>query len=122
MRTVLYTHDLIPITVLDLPKHALEILHERGSVRLATQPPIQTRYDPEAARVALQHLRIEIVTITAEPLVRGRAEAWMLFTRDEESALALKAAFLPGQAREVRDREATAFCAGIVHALGLSDQ
>lgn len=116
MRTVLYTHDLIPITVIDLPAGAMECIHERGSLVLQAVPPLQFR---ECRDEPPMRLNLPTVRITAEPLWRGKAKAWMLFTSDEESALALKAAFLPGQQREVRDRERTAFVQGVLHAISM---
>lgn len=116
MRTVLYTHDLIPITVLDLPAKAMRLIEERGYVRCEALEPMPLTVD-ESRRPYPPRLRV--VTITAERFCRGRTEAWMLFTHDEESAMRLKAAFLPGQTGEVRAREQRAFAQGLLTAIGL---
>lgn len=115
MRAVLYTHDLEPITVLELKPWAWDFLERTGIVRLhVPMPPANT---PWSGPPVMEPLRI--VTIQAERLCRGSQEHLMLFTRDEESALLLESAFLPGQHRRVQDRERMAFAQGFLHALDL---
>jgi len=115
MRVVLYADDMEPITVIDLPPMATRYLNERGMVRLAVQlPPMLSVL---AAQQAPMLDDCKTVTIFAERLVRHSREHMMLFTRDDESALLLKSAFLPGQQAEFQERERTAFARGFLEAL-----
>lgn len=114
MRAVLYADDMEPITVVELPEFAEEYLAERGMVRLAVMRP------PEWVIPATQPPKFEkltTVTIVAERLVRNGRAHMMLFTRDEESALLLKCAFLPGQQAGLQEREREAFARGFLEAL-----
>lgn len=112
MRAVLYTFDLEPITVLELPAEAMRYLRKEGAVNLQVIEPLSfgIHLDPSTP-VTLKYVRI-----VAEPLRRREHETLMLFTADEESALLLKAAFLPGQHSAVRERERRAFAKGVLVA------
>ena len=57
------------------------------------------------------------MTIFAERFIRRGQEYMMLVTRDEENALLLKCAFLPGQQAGLQERERTAFTRGFLDAL-----
>lgn len=115
MRVVLYADDMEPITVIDLPALAEVYLNERGMVLLAVMLP------PMLSVIAAQHPpgrdSIKTVEIFAERIVRHGREHMMLFTRDEESALLLKCAFLPGQQAGLQERERDAFARGFLDAL-----
>lgn len=115
MRAVLYADDFEPITVFELDPWAHQYLIEQGQVRLAVMPRLVGIYNGEDDSRLEMHRWI--VNITAESLIRKGRETLMLFTRDEEQALMLKAAFLPGQYQEVQDRESAAFAKGFLHAL-----
>lgn len=110
MNAVLYTKDLEPITVVDIPISLWEMLAAGSRIRLPVRLPL-----------TLEHLRsppmMRTVEIFGELFCRRGARSLMLFTNDEESALLLRASFLPGQNREVQSRERQAFVAGIVRAL-----
>ncbi|WAB91980.1 hypothetical protein OSS47_28345 [Pseudomonas citronellolis] len=112
MKAVLYTHDLEPITVIDLEPWAWEFLEQHGSVVLQVQTPptIEQLRNPML-------LTMQMVRITAEKLIRRNHRTLMLFTADEEPALLLKSAFLAGQNRDVQERERAAFARGFLHAL-----
>jgi len=115
MRVVLYADDMEPITVIDLPAMAEGYLNETGMVRLAVKlPPMLSVM---AAQQAPVHDVLKTVTIFAERFVRRGREHTMLFTRDEESALLLKCAFLPGQQSGLQERERAAFAHGFLDAL-----
>lgn len=115
MRVVLYADDMEPITVIDLPAMAEGYLNERGMVRLAVMlPPMLSVL---AASQPPMREDLKTVTIYAERFIRHGREHMMLFTRDEESALLLKCAFLPGQQAGLQERERTAFARGFLEAL-----
>ncbi len=115
MRVVLYADDMEPITVIDLPTMAERYLSERGMVRLAVRlPPMLSVL---AAKQAPRFDDCKTVTIFCERFIRNGHEHMMLFTRDEEGALLLKCAFLPGQQAGIQERERTAFARGLLEAL-----
>lgn len=60
---------------------------------------------------------MKTVRIIAEPVRRGSHGHLMLFTEDEENALLLKSAFLPGQRHEVLSERADAFAQGFMKAI-----
>ena len=113
MRAVLYAEDFEPITVIELTPFAADHLQQRGMVRLAVQTPVQV----SSTHTALSDFSFRTVTIHAELLRRGKHTHLMLFTQDEESALLLKSAFLPGQHKDVQGREKQAFAQGFISAL-----
>lgn len=118
MRAVLYAHDMEPITVIHLESWAWEFLRDHGSVRLAVIPPAQAFFDPDAMSAPTRGTNW-IVHITAELLVRGKHRSLMLFTNDEEAALLLKSELLPGQHKDVQNRERSAFARGFMDALNM---
>lgn len=115
MKAVLYANDFEPITVIQIEPWAYQFLIKTGNVRLAVHPRQIAMFDPQATPV--MEMNKYIVNITAERIRRGPHEALMLFTNDEEAALLLKAAFLPGQYFEVQERESDSFAKGLLHAI-----
>jgi hypothetical protein len=113
MQAVLYTHALEPITVVDIPIWLWDRLLAGEVIRLAVQEP--PKLVPSFESVVNTKLRI--VNIFGERIRRREHEALMLFTSDEESALILKADFLPGQRGELQSRERRAFAKGFIKAL-----
>ena len=111
-RAVLYAHDMEPITVLQLSDAAHNHLGSHGQVTIPVMGPVQLFRIDESPSAQFRTVRI-----TAEVLRKGDKKHMMLFTHDEESALLLKSAFLPGQQRAVQDREARAFGLGFLDAL-----
>lgn len=115
MRVVLYADDMEPITVIDLSALAHGYLKKLGMVKLAVMlPPLLSVL--AAAQMPMQADN-KTVTIFAERFIRHGREHMMLFTRDEESALLLKCAFLPGQQAGLQERERVAFARGFIEAL-----
>lgn len=114
MRAVLYAYDLEPITVLELTPLAWDFLVERGVVRLPVPP--QPSLIPSHGSVP-RSFELRTVTIHAETFVRDRQRSLMLFTHDEETALLLKSALLPGQIKDHRDAERAAWARGFMAAL-----
>jgi hypothetical protein len=108
-----------PITVIELEPWAWQFLREQRSVRLAVHRQVSAHYDPDAENAPTFDMGKWIVHITAEVLVRGKHTSLMLFTNDEEAALLLKSELLPGQHRDVQDREKAAMAKGFMSALNM---
>ena len=115
MRAVLYTHDMIPITVMDVPREWMKFLEERGCLWLAVRPSFGLVAPDDS--ITAKMFDIRKVCITIEPFIRRGQRHWMLFTQDEEAALLLKSTFLPGQHKEVMAREDAAFAKGFWTAI-----
>lgn len=113
MRAVLYAYDLEPITIIDVPHGAMDYLRKHGIVR------IHVPTFPKASFPLSSPIQTEFkhVTIRAEKFVFGDQETMMLFTHDEETALQMKAAFLPGQLGAIQDMQRNAFAYGFLTAL-----
>lgn len=114
-RCVLYTHDFEPITVLALTRSVIEYLAKHQRVNLAVMEPLNLSAICDSPP---SYSRPRQVTIHGEWMYRnGRPVTMWLWTHDEENALMLKAAFLPGQTSELKDRERSAFAKGFLKAL-----
>ncbi len=115
MKAVLYTNDMIPITVLELNVWCDEYLLKHRRLRLPViEQPSYTIYSQD---ITPCNSVMKIVTIHAEILMRRGHEHMMLFTEDEDHALMLRCGFLPGQQIDIRDREKQAFALGFMNAL-----
>lgn len=110
MRTVLYTHDMEPITVIELRPWQVEYLGREGVVTLAVMP--EDEY-PEAADDQAAAVSLRTVRMTAEWFYRNGERRMLLFTRQEETAMLLECQFLPGQRRKLKEHEREAFSRGI---------
>ena len=87
MNVVLYTHELEPITILDLPVWLLEQLEKTGAVRIAVVEPPGWVHE-EVPVVANPTMRT--VTIYCEKLRwHNNQTKTILVTPDEELALTL---------------------------------
>lgn len=107
MNCVLYTDDMEPITVLDLPMHAIELGKKLGDIQLAVlEPPRWVSVQEYAAR-SLAETRRHLVRIRFEKLMRRGCEHWILTTHDEVLALMLRPGWLPGQRGAVNGYERT---------------
>ena len=107
---VLYTDDLEPITVLELSPYLRERLQDLDRIRLLVSSPPQTRAEHSYRR------ELREVVIWPEKFVRNGLVHLFLFTRDDEVALLLRSAFLPGQRRQLGDERAKAFAQGFLKA------
>lgn len=114
MRVVLYAHDMEPITVLELSSWAYDFLKKHREVNLPCYSPIRTVPPSEADAFDQKFWQVHI---TAETLHRHGEQHMMLFTHNEEEALLLKAAFLPGQRSMLKEHERKAFANGFLLAL-----
>ena len=113
MRTVLYAHDMEPITILELSPWAVEYLKERGSVILPVYRPIKSTLPPPGP---IEPEPVWQVRITGETLHRNGKRHMMLFTHNEEHAMLLKAAFLPGQRWTLNEIKQEEFAKGFLAA------
>jgi hypothetical protein len=103
MNVVLYTTDLEPITILDLPVWLLEQLERQGAVRIAVLKPPRWSSDNESTTFDMP----ETVTVYCEKLRwRDNTTKIILVTPDEELALTLKPEWLPGQRAAVQSYKA----------------
>ena len=114
MRVVLYTDDMEPITVLQLSDFAAGLLEKRGRVSVPIIEPV--RYMPPAPDEKFG-VNFRQVNIWAEAFMRNGVRHLFLFTNDEEAAMMLRSELLPGQHKEVQERERQAFARGFVQGL-----
>ena len=112
-RVVLYAGDFEPITVINLNHFAWDMLNRLGFVRLPVLSPPSFLAAPDAPG----NEGFRVVNIQAEKIKRGDHESLMLFTADEESALLLRAAFLPGQRSVLQELQWNAFACGFNTAI-----
>lgn len=119
MRAVLYTHDMEPITVLDVPPKWQAYMMETGSICLAVIPPLTLEPFDKNTDVTQMICQTYTVRITVERLVRRDKTHVMLFTQDEEAAMLLRSTFLPGQQTEVHRIKQKEFAKGFFSALRL---
>lgn len=94
MRTVIYTRDFEPITVIDLPMWAVEQMHVHRTLWVEIMAPLKwaSGYDnvltSENIAVCLEVKRIQWIDRTPRDVI---------VAEDETTALKLKASWLPGQ-------------------------
>lgn len=97
MQAVLYTRRTMePITVLDIPMEHWMVLQRGGPVYFLVMQDSQATPDYSAPTMCA----VRKVAIVGERLRRGSTETILLFTEDEgdeEVALRIKPAMLPGQ-------------------------
>lgn len=117
MRVVIYANDFEPITVIELSNFAYDHMVKYGFVRLAVMKPVSFVRPTDNLVMDDQCWVVELI---AERLIRGRHETLMIFTSDEEAALMLKSAFLPGQRASLQDRERDAFVKGFFKAINMA--
>lgn len=117
MNVVLYTDDMEPITVVDIPMWGIEMLRERQVFRIEVPTSVRTAFGPVYGDRIYSDTRI--VSIWAEPIMRHKRIHWLMFTRDEEMALALKSEPLPGQRKEMQEEYRRGVADGIIKALQL---
>ena len=116
MNVVLYTDDMLPITVLDLSRAQLDFLERAGTMRLAVVRPLPSPY---VVRELSEEVSVDTVDLWIEPLYRNGRRHWLLFTGEkfEENALLLPSKYLPGQRHQLERDRREAFGRGILAAL-----
>ena len=83
MNTVIYSKDLEPITVIDLPIEVLDELHKSGAARLAA---IDASPTPKICLL----IGVKVEWVTGDDIM-------LVVTPDEELAMQLQPDWLPGQ-------------------------
>ncbi|MFL5063479.1 MAG: hypothetical protein ACJ8FU_08635 [Xanthobacteraceae bacterium] len=119
MRAVIYDAEgYEPLTVIDVPQRFMREIerNERPPVlrfavpRPYVRPFVPERLDPLAF--------MNVVTVRFEPIYKGKRRfMWLCTTEDAESALLLRAVFLPGQQGEVNHQLEEAFLKGMFAAM-----
>ena len=110
MQAVIYTHQLEPITVVDIPMKLWDMLYRGDMIVLpVTTSSREWTTDPTVT--------VKLVRIHGEVFARRQHRSMMLFTHDEEHALQLRAAFLPGQIATTQLMHRRAFAEGFITAL-----
>jgi hypothetical protein len=100
MNVVLYTKDLEPITILDLPLWLLEQLEKQGAIRIAVLKPPTINYDNDTSTFKMP----DTVTVYCEKLRwKDGTTKPILITPDDELALTLKPEWLPGQRAQIQN-------------------
>lgn len=113
-RCVLYTEDLIPITVIDLPAWGIDMLRDGDRFKVPVMEPVMSKVCDEKIISSF----FKEVTIWGEPMYRGNRRSMLLFTDDEELALKLSAEMLPGQQKEFQAQYRKGFIDAIIRTLG----
>lgn len=118
MRIVLYDReDFEPITILELPHWRNYKMPDGHMIRVAVMPEISLAPYPSAPEFEL----LKIVSIQFERIVRrDDVTHWLAVTGDTESAMLLRAAFLPGQQATIQRREQEAFAKGFYKGLSIA--
>ena len=98
MNVVLYTTDFEPLTILDLPVDILEKIEVEGALKIIVAKPPKSLSEgtltlsmPETITIYCQKMRWLDSSIKT-----------ILFTEDEELALAIKPSWLSGQTANVQ--------------------
>lgn len=114
MNVVVYTEDMEPITVVDIPQWAWDRLARGERINLTVREPISLYWNKPLDSIPELP---KMVSIWGEVFIRRGNRTLFVFTRDDENALALKSEFLPGQRSTLQERERQARAAGMLHGL-----
>ncbi len=103
MRIVVYDEYLEPITVVSLPRLTDADIETHGRFyRLPVPEPLPTVSYIGTEPLAVME-RLRTVDLKFEPIRRGPYTGWLCFTKQDEWAMLLDSALLPGQRRDFRD-------------------
>ena len=116
MHAVIYTKELEPITVVWLASWAVKMLRDHSHVAFAVCPPMSAGLSDFND---FSTMKSWVVRLRGDEIRMNRASTWILTTDDEEVALLLKAAFLPGQQQALRERDRVAMAKGAMSAFDL---
>lgn len=120
MRAVIYdAENYEPLTVIDIPQAFVREIEsgKRGPVlRFPVRGPVS--FGPTGRETVPELVMPRSVTVRFETIYKGRQRCmWLCTTVDAESALLLRAAFLPGQQGEVNRQLDSAFLKGLLAAV-----
>lgn len=115
-RVVLHSSvDFEPITILDLGPEIYKYLSRNKEIMLPVYEHPRYRWvgpaEPAPERYHSVRIRAEKIR-----MMEGK-EFLMLLTHDEESALLLRAVFLPGQQHQLNEARREAFARGMLAAI-----
>ena len=100
MNIVIYTTDLEPITVIDLPRWAMEQGEREGVVRLVSRQPLpMSLHKDEAAGIKAHTALIRFHRMR----FFGR-DGWIVTTDSNAMAMGLESTWLPGQKHEIQEQ------------------
>jgi|GEM_PF-3323717 len=114
-QATVYTRDLEPITVIWLAPWAVQQLNESGNIAFGIESHAPTTFAPDA----MPQLERWVVRLRGVKFRLGYAQTWLLVADDDELALMLRAAFLPGQQRAIRELERESFGKGAATAFSI---
>lgn len=100
MNVVIYTRDMEPITIIDLPMWALEAGERRMFVSLGIVDEVKLANARDPVDVTARTITLEFTLIRL-----GDVRSWLITTRDDELALLLRPSWLPGQRRKINEYE-----------------
>ena len=119
MKTVLYTNDMEPITIIYLSSSEEKYLKKYSMVHIDIPSPLMyaARNYISTALVNDERNCFRKVTIFAEQFMHNDEFHTMLFTHKEEDALRLKCAFLLGQYAGIQELDQQRFADGVLFAV-----
>ena len=103
MNIVLYTKDMEPITIIDLPVWALEIGEKRRMVAVELMDPARVAQPEDMSDVP--RIMSRTVWLDFHPIRFNDQKSWLITVENEELALLLKPSWLPGQRKAINDYE-----------------
>ena len=103
MNVVIYTRDMEPITIVDLPLYCLEFGERLGVVRVAIEDEVPLIPPHAGAVPKVPDLRTVSLMFTQVQMPGKRA--WIIQALDDELALLLRPSWLPGQRRKINEYE-----------------
>jgi hypothetical protein len=116
-QAVIYTHDMEPITIVDMEPEHWRFLEKQKMIRFAVLEPLDFKNVWEPAKIT-NNLRD--VTVYANKITRGDGtKYYMLTTGDDENALLMASSFLPGQQRALQEERKKEFARGFLKALSM---
>lgn len=95
MNVVLYTRDMEPITIIDLPMWALDHGERLGGVNVAVMDA--TQLEPVNPTDPVPPANFAIVRMAFHRLRFYDKQSWIITVDNDELALKLKPSWLPGQ-------------------------
>jgi len=119
MRAVIYDAEYYePITVIDIPQDFVREIESGKRDKMLRFPVIKPILSRGPSECIPCETPTKVVTLRFEPIWKNSERLmWLVTTQDAESALLLRAAFLPGQRGELNRRLEMAFLNGLMAAV-----